>query len=441
MTMPLLAPQQPQQPTPIQSYVQQQNALRQQQNQSALPFWKQAEQAQNQAQQQSTPSVTTPQPSQPASAWSNRLTTTQQAGQIALQGVQGSVATQAQIKAQNDLNKWKAQQQTSYNNLQKQYQQMMAQMQAGYATQSGPPQKGQAAGTTGNFSGGTSTLDFGSTQDNQIAAWAAKAGWSPQDIPMVVAIAHAESGGDPTATHGNNNGSTDFGLMQDNTIHAGDPVMSQFPGFFTSGGWKDPVANLTVAKAIFDDAGGNWGPWSTFTNGAYQQFLKQPKTVASFSVAPTQVGGGVVNTGSTGLRNQMISTAMNYLGTPYVFAGDSLTKGVDCSGLVHEIYHMFNLAVPRTADEDSHPEGWSGDAYGGKAITGQRTSLNNLQPGDLICWQGGWRGPNLVGHVALYAGNGQIIESPDVGLTVRRRNLTSNDYNSGRLIGIHVNIP
>jgi cell wall-associated NlpC family hydrolase len=116
---------------------------------------------------------------------------------------------------------------------------------------------------------------------------------------------------------------------------------------------------------------------------------------------------------------------MQVIGLPYVWGGNSLQNGVDCSGLVQQIYGQLGVSLPRTAHDQSH------------STMGTRAAINQLQPGDLVAWQGGWRGPNYVGHIAIYAGNGEIIEAPSAGQTVRRRNLRSDE----NVFGYHLSLP
>src|SRR5690606_12533755 len=103
-----------------------------------------------------------------------------------------------------------------------------------------------------------------------------------------------------------------------------------------------------------------------------------------------------------------------------VWGGNSLTKGVDCSGLVQQVYKQLGIALPRTADQQAH--------------TGVKTSISKLLPGDLVAWQGGYRGPNYVGHIAIYLGNGKILEAPEPGKSVRVRALSKND----NVFGVHL---
>lgn len=124
-----------------------------------------------------------------------------------------------------------------------------------------------------------------------------------------------------------------------------------------------------------------------------------------------QAGGGEAGMGRaytpdgnlSAARNKALGIASSYLGTRYVLGGTS-HKGIDCSGLVMMVYNQLGYNINR------HSATWQG-----KNIPGVRTSLNNLRPGDIVAWKDG-------SHIAIYAGNGEIIEAanPRVG-TVRRK--------------------
>ena len=73
----------------------------------------------------------------------------------------------------------------------------------------------------------------------QIANAARAAGFPESQIPMAVAVAMAESGGNPRATNNaNRNGSSDYGLWQINTVHS---------SLLASGNKYDPADNAKMA--------------------------------------------------------------------------------------------------------------------------------------------------------------------------------------------------
>lgn len=294
------------------------------------------------------------------------------------------------------------------------YQQQMA----GLAAQS------QAGMNTASLAGG---LSSGGSQgvysggDSQLATYARSAGFPESQIPTAIAIMKAESGGNPNAVNtANSNGTTDTGIFQINSVHSN----------WTSGmNLKDPYQNAKAAFKVWSDAGGSWSPWSTFNNKSYQKYLSQPSSYTS--AAPGTLPPSVANTGS-GLRSVAVDTAMHAIGLPYVWGGnninrtDKIADGVDCSGLVDQVYKSLGISLGgRTADQLAH------------TAIGTRTTVDKLRPGDLVAWQGGWRGPNYVGHIAIYAGNGQIIEAPSQGVPVRRRALRAGEATFG--VALHFN--
>ncbi len=52
---------------------------------------------------------------------------------------------------------------------------------------------------------------------------------------------------------------------------------------------------------------------------------------------------------NSGVGQQMVSFARQFIGNPYVYGGTSLTNGADCSGFVQSIYSNFGYSIPRTA--------------------------------------------------------------------------------------------
>lgn len=102
----------------------------------------------------------------------------------------------------------------------------------------------------------------------QIAQYAAGAGFSGLDLTTAVAIALAESGGDPNA-HGDTtlgSGTGSFGLWQ---------IYLDAHPEYANVNLYDPSENAAAAYAIYVQAGNSFTPWSTFNNGAYQAYLSQ----------------------------------------------------------------------------------------------------------------------------------------------------------------------
>ncbi len=134
-----------------------------------------------------------------------------------------------------------------------------------------------------------------------------------------------------------------------------------------------------------------------------------------YEVALADGRKGYINTGSvnevkkwkeetkTQLQpNQVIKTAFNFLGRPYLWGGTS-GNGMDCSGFTKMVYYLHGLVLPRDASQQVRV---------GKPIPSD-TTLKNILPGDLLFFgrHASNDKPEKVTHVAMYLGDGKIIHS------------------------------
>lgn len=101
----------------------------------------------------------------------------------------------------------------------------------------------------------------------------------------------------------------------------------------------------------------------------------------------------------------LVNYAKQFVGNPYVWGGNSLTNGCDCSGFVHEVYEYFGYDLVRYS---------MSFLYEGVAV-----DRANIKPGDIVVYA---RNSAGIGHVAIYAGNGKIVEaqSSKAGITDNR---------------------
>lgn len=111
----------------------------------------------------------------------------------------------------------------------------------------------------------------------------------------------------------------------------------------------------------------------------------------------------------------IVAKAETALGTPYVWGGNSLTSGVDCSGLVQQVYASFGIDLPRTTY----------DQIG----VGASVPVNKLQPGDLLYFDTD-KATKGADHVGIYIGGGQFIQAPHTGAKVSIASLSDSYYMS-----------
>lgn len=136
------------------------------------------------------------------------------------------------------------------------------------------------------------------------------------------------------------------------------------------------------------------------------------------SGAVSDAVSSAVSAVSSSAASDVVAEAMKYVGVlDYVWGGTSLTKGADCSGFVQQVYRKLGMEIPRNTT------GQYGDS---NSIS---VSKADLQPGDLVFFQGSLGSPGNPRHVGIYAGNGQFIDSPTTGKKVQITSLSGrSDY-------------
>lgn len=107
-------------------------------------------------------------------------------------------------------------------------------------------------------------------------------------------------------------------------------------------------------------------------------------------------------TSKSSIRSSVVNYAMQFVGNPYVYGGNSLTNGIDCSGFTQQVMAHFGYGISRTSSAQSS--------------NGSSVSVSNVQPGDLLFYSDGGR----INHVALYIGGGQVVHAsnPEDGIKV-----------------------
>ena len=129
--------------------------------------------------------------------------------------------------------------------------------------------------------------------------------------------------------------------------------------------------------------------------------VPQQQTVKSHSIGANGSTQKVTYSGPTSSQaDKAVAFAYAQIGCPYVYGGTGpCPQGYDCSGLAQAAWAAAGVAIPR----DSY-EQWA---------TLPHVSVSAIEPGDLLIYNG-------EGHVAMYVGNGYIIDAPQTGMDVEK---------------------
>ena len=125
------------------------------------------------------------------------------------------------------------------------------------------------------------------------------------------------------------------------------------------------------------------------------------------------------------LGEEIVEFGKLFIGTPYVWGGNDLQKGVDCSGLTKQVFEGFDIHISRVSRTQVND--------------GVRIKKSELRPGDLVFFDTSGVNTGKISHVGIYAGDGQFLHADCTrGVTLSR--LSSNYYTknyvtSSRIIG------
>lgn len=116
---------------------------------------------------------------------------------------------------------------------------------------------------------------------------------------------------------------------------------------------------------------------------------------------------------STGISGaEVVEYAKQYLGYKYVAGGSSPSIGFDCSGFTTYVYKHFGISLNRSSK--------------GQIKNGVAVSKNNLQPGDILIFNGSSN--TSIGHVGIYVGGNDFIHAANSREGVIITSLSSSYY-------------
>lgn len=110
----------------------------------------------------------------------------------------------------------------------------------------------------------------------------------------------------------------------------------------------------------------------------------------------------IINDVDYSKAQNLVEYAKQFVGYPYVYGGNSLTEGTDCSGFTQLIYAKYGVTLPRTSRN--------------QAYVGVEVPVSQIQIGDLVL--SGYNGKTH--HVAIYIGDNKIIQAlnSDAGIVI-----------------------
>ena len=187
------------------------------------------------------------------------------------------------------------------------------------------------------------------------------------------------------------------------------PPAPPAPGALAAGSGGSAGGTIDASTAAFTGsgpgsvaAGAGTAGGSVAAGGAEGSVAQGGEAAAASTAALGAAGSGVVGGGvevvlpdgstATAPNEQAAGAVRNALsqqGVPYVWGGTTPGQGLDCSGLTQWAYRDAGVEIPRLAQEQG---------------VGVQVAQSDLMPGDLAVWDG---------HVAMYIGNGQLVEAGD----------------------------
>ena len=123
------------------------------------------------------------------------------------------------------------------------------------------------------------------------------------------------------------------------------------------------------------------------------------------AASPTTASTSASSSANTA-GERVVEDAKRYLGVPYVWGGTNPKTGLECSGLVQQVYQDLGIDLPRVSRDQ---------ARAGRPVA----SVADAKPGDVVAFG------SPVDHVGIYVGDGKMIAAPYPGRNVRIEPLPS----------------
>lgn len=125
--------------------------------------------------------------------------------------------------------------------------------------------------------------------------------------------------------------------------------------------------------------------------------------------------GGWSTASATGTGADIVAAAAVHIGKPYSY-GAAGPDAFDCSGLTQYVFRQFGVSLPHNAHA--------------QLSYGRAVSKADARPGDLVFFLSGGHAY----HVGIYAGNGYMIDAPNSGSVVSKRQIWTSSVTFRRVI-------
>jgi cell wall-associated NlpC family hydrolase len=165
---------------------------------------------------------------------------------------------------------------------------------------------------------------------------------------------------------------------------------------------------MSAASGAFADEARTFSQNASYSpnnaaNSQGSQLVPVAQTVDQAPAAPAESGARSFLSGMAGKAGDVVVGALNMIGVRYRWGGNTPDSGLDCSGFVRYVFRdTLGMSLPRSAAEMSR--------------VGEKVSMSNLKPGDLVFFNTMRR---TFSHVGIYIGDNKFVHSPSTGSTIR----------------------
>lgn len=123
------------------------------------------------------------------------------------------------------------------------------------------------------------------------------------------------------------------------------------------------------------------------------------------------------------LGEEIVEYGKLFIGTPYVWGGNDLKRGVDCSGLTKKVFEGFDINISRLSYTQVND--------------GKEVEKSDLRPGDLVFFDTSGENNKQISHVGIYAGDGMFLHA-DCTKGVTISSLSNSYYKRNYVTGSRI---